>query len=182
MQHLSDETLNEILDHALAPRQRAGVESHLAACPECAARLDEVRALFAELDSLPELALNVDFAPAIVARLEQSAPIPRPVRWLTAAQALGAILAGILAWPLAETILQPLKLPSLTEILAGATSSWLQASADLRLPNLTDLTFQAPTLGLDLTSTSLTIAIVGVSVLWLAANGLLLIPRSRRTS
>lgn len=179
MQHLSDETLNEILDHALAPSQRAGVESHLAGCPECAARLDELRVLFAEIDSLPDLALNVDFAPAIIARLEQNAPIPRPVRWLTLAQALGAILAGILAWPLVETIIQSLKLPSLAEILTGATSSWLQASADLRLP---ELAFQAPSLGLDLTSTSLTIAIVSVSVLWLAANGLLLIPRSRRTS
>lgn len=178
MQHLSDETLNEILDHALAPRQCAEAESHLAVCPECAARLDELRALFAELDSLPDLALNVDFAPAIIARLEQNAPIPRPVRWLTLAQALGAILAGVLAWPLVETILQPLKLPSFAEILAGATSSWLQATADLRLP---ELTFQTPTLGLDLTSTSPTVAIVIVSVLWLAANGLLLIPRSRRT-
>ncbi|PKN91960.1 MAG: hypothetical protein CVU44_16845 [Chloroflexi bacterium HGW-Chloroflexi-6] len=179
MQHLSDETLNEIIDHALAPKQRAGVETHLAACPECATRLDELRTLFAELDSLPDLAPDVDFAPAIVTRLGQSAPIPRPVRWLTLAQSIGAILAGILAWPLVETIIQPLKLPSLAEILAGATSSWLQASADLRLP---ELTFQSPTLGLDLTSTSLTIAIVSVSVLWLAANGLLLIPRSRRTS
>ncbi|MCG2783903.1 MAG: zf-HC2 domain-containing protein [Anaerolineae bacterium] len=179
MQHLSDETLNEILDHALAPSQRAGVESHLAACPECAARLDELRALFAELDSLPDLALNVDFAPAILARVRQNAPIPRPVRWLTLAQSIGAIIAGILAWPLVETILQPLKLPSLAEVLAGAASFWLQVTADLRLP---DLTFQTPTLGLDLTSTSVTIAIVSVSVLWLAANGLLLIPRSRRTS
>jgi hypothetical protein len=72
-----------------------------------------------------------------------------------------------------------LKLPSFAEVFAGATSSWLQATADLRLP---ELMFQPPILGLDLTPTSLTIAIVSVSVLWLAANGLLLIPRSRRTS
>ena len=179
MQHLSNETLNEILDHALAPRQCAEAESHLAVCPECAARLDELRALFAELDSLPDLALGMDFAPAILARIGQNAPIPRPVRWLTLAQSIGAILAGILAWPLIESILQPLKLTSFAEVFAGATSSWLQATADLRLP---ELMFQPPILGLDLTPTSLTIAIVSVSVLWLAANGLLLIPRSRRTS
>jgi anti-sigma factor RsiW len=179
MQHLSDELLNETLDHALAPNLRVGVESHLAACPECAARLDELRALFTEIDSLPDLALGVDFAPAIVAHLEQNAPLPRPIRWLTIVQSIGAVLAAILAWPLAETFIQPLKLPSLAEILSGLTSSWLQFTAGLRLP---EFTLQAPTLGLDLTSTSLMIAIVSLSALWLAANGLLLIPRSRRTS
>jgi anti-sigma factor RsiW len=179
MKHLSDDLLNEYLDKALSPDLHAEASAHLAACPDCAARLADLRTMFADLDALPDLPLEVDFAPAIVARLAQNVPLPRPIRWLTISQAFGALLAVILAWPLAETMLSTLKLPALSEILTGLAASWLHISADLYLPTLT---FEMPSIPLDLPSTTLTLTVLGVSLLWLAANGLLLIPRSRRTS
>lgn len=178
MQHLSDETINETLDQSLTPDQCAEVEAHLAACPECAARLNKMRILFSDLGSLPELDLAVDLAPVIIARLEQNASLPRPIRWLTLVQLTSALIAAILIWPLAEVFVSTLSLSSLSETVAQLTLSWLKVSTDLQIPTLA---FEIPPLGLDLTSTTLTLVIVSVSLLWLAGNGLLLIPRSRRS-
>ncbi len=178
MTHLSDELLNETLDETLAPEARAAAEAHLAACPDCSARLAELRALFADLDSLAELSLEVDFAPVILARLEQTTSLPRLIRWLTALQAIGAVLAASLVWPLAQTMLPAWNLPSLQNIFADLTTSLLQTMADFRFPHLV---FDLPSLNLDLPAATLTVTLLGAALLWLVANGLLLIPRSRRT-
>lgn len=179
MTHISDETLNETLDQTLAPGLRAEAESHLATCPDCSARLAELRAVFADLDSLPDLPFEVDFAPAILARLEQNALLPRPIRWLTVVQAIGTVLAASLAWPLAETMLPAWKLPPLQNISSELATSLLQTITNIRFPKLV---FDLPSLSLDLPITTLTVTILGVALLWFVANGLLLIPRSRRTS
>lgn len=178
MTHLSDELLNETLDETLAPEARAAAEAHLAACPDCSARLAELRALFADLDSLPDLPLEVNLAPAILARLEQTTSLPRPIRWLTALQAIGAVLAASLVWPLAKTMLPAWNLPPLQNIFSKSATSLLQAITDFRLP---PLVFDLPSLNLDLPAATLTVTLLGAALLWLVANGLLLIPRSRRT-
>lgn len=178
MTHLPDELLNEILDEVLAPNVRAEAEAHLTVCEPCSARLAELRALFADLDSLPDLPLAVDFTPAILARLEQNAPLPRPIRWLAVAQAFGALLAVVLSWPLIEPLIPPLDFPALNSTFVELAASWLQIRLDFQFPIIT---FELPSLGLDLPSTTLTLATLGVALLWLVANGLLLIPRSRRT-
>lgn len=176
MTHLSDGLLNEILDETLAPEARAAAEAHLAACPDCSTRLVELRALFAALDSLAELPLEVDFSPVIVARLGQTTSLPRPIRWLTALQAIGAVLAAGLVWPLAKTMLPAWNLPSLQNIFSDLTTFLVQT--DFRFPHLV---FDLPSLNLDLPATTLTVTLLGAALFWLAANGLLLIPRSRRT-
>lgn len=178
MTHLPDELLNEILDEALAPDLRAEAEAHLTACPDCSGRLAELRTLFAEIDSLPDLPLAVDFAPAILARLEKSTPLPRPIRWLAIVQAFGGLLAVVLSWPLIEPLIPPLDFPALNSTFIELAASWLQTSLDFQFPVIA---FELPSLGLDLPSTTLTLATLGVALLWLLANGLLLIPRSRRT-
>ena len=179
MQHLSDETLNEYLDRALAPDLHTETEAHLAACPDCAARLVNLRALFAELDALPDLPLEADIAPAILTRLEQNTPLPRPLRWLTIVQALGVLLAGVLFGPLAETFIQGIHLPLSSAFFAEQSASWLQTIANWRIP---PIMIELPSLNLDLSSTALILTILSISLLWLSANGLLLIPRSRRNS
>lgn len=177
MTHLSDDTLNEYLDETLAPELKAEMDLHLAACELCASRLLELHVLFGELESLPELHLRVDLSAAIRARLVDGAPLPRPVRWLALTQSIVAIFAAILAWPLIEAFLQLMLLVSPTDIFAGATLLWLEATASLRWP---EFTFEMPALGLDLTSSSLLIVMAGVFFLWVVVNGLLIIPRSRR--
>jgi hypothetical protein len=179
MTHLSDDLLNEFLDEALAAESRAETETHLAICEMCSARLAELRTLLANLDSLPELPLEVNFVPVIVARLGQKTSLPRPIRWLTAAQAFGAILAGILGWPLVESVFQPVNLPSLSNVFTESASFWLQTITNFQFPSIT---FKFPSLVINLPAVTLILTVVCVSLLWLIANGLLLIPRSRRTS
>ncbi len=177
MQHLSEETLNEYLDQALSPNLHAETEAHLAACPDCTLRLANLRALFADLDALPDLPLEVNFTPAILTRLEQITPLPHPFRWLTIVQALSVLFAVVLSWPLAEAFIQGINLPLSSAIFVDQTTSWLQTFANWHIP---PIVIELPSL--NLSSTTLILAILSVSLLWLSANGLLLIPRSRRNS
>lgn len=178
MIHLSDETLNEYLDNALAAADLSEGESHLAVCPECAGRLTELRILLAELDLLPERTLEIDLVPRVLSRLPESV-LPRSVRWLAAAQILAAIIAVVIAWPLVAAvfpagIIPPL--PSLNESLVSL-SLWISTVGTFQIP--TPL-FDVPSFSLDIPSTTLVIAVLGMLFLWLLSNGLLLIPRSRR--
>src|SRR5688572_17009003 len=87
--HLDDVLLNEYLDAALAPATRTEVETHLAHCPDCAARLMDLRALFADLEALPDLRLERDLTPTVLAVLHRRSQ-PQP---LTASPILGLIFA-----------------------------------------------------------------------------------------
>jgi predicted anti-sigma-YlaC factor YlaD len=54
MNHLSESLLNEFLDDELAQETLVAVEAHVAECPECRARVEELRGLFAELKLLAD--------------------------------------------------------------------------------------------------------------------------------
>ncbi len=58
--HLTDEQLNEYLDHET--NERAQIELHLATCGKCSARLAALQDLFSEIKSLPELELSRNVA------------------------------------------------------------------------------------------------------------------------
>src|SRR6186997_2470507 len=99
--HLTDETLNEWLDAALDDGARQAADAHLAGCGECAGRLETLRSLFAQLDSLPDLPLERDLSGSMVGALaarRHSAAARQPARatWLAglifAAQAAAAVL------------------------------------------------------------------------------------------
>ena len=167
--HLTDEVLNEYLDNETA--ERAQIESHLAICAECAARLTALQALFAELDSLPEVALSTNIAARFSS---QGQLIPQLPRWLTLTatlQAALALIALILAAPFVMNLLPAVETPSFTEILIQLQSQWLMfftTITNYQLPNLPQLPpLQIPTL-------TLFLALAGASLLWLVGNGLLL--------
>ena len=79
--HLTDEQLNEYLDNEIV--DRAQVELHLFACDDCAARLTALRALFDEIESLPELALSRDIAAPVTRRIDGRAAVPAVPRSLS---------------------------------------------------------------------------------------------------
>ena len=93
MSHLTDFQLNEYLDDAIDETMKHKFDSHLQTCEDCSARLDELKILFTNLESLPEVKLRRDLSPSILARLPQQPRIWTP---FFAAQ-LGAAL-GILFW------------------------------------------------------------------------------------
>jgi anti-sigma factor RsiW len=184
--HLDEVTLNEWLDDALPARERGDADAHLAACPHCAGRLAELRAVFIHLAALPEAPLARDLAPAVLARLP--AP-PKPAfgprwRWALALQATLALGGLLLAAPAADV--SPVTAAA-AEIQAGwaqvLTGWWMglsaQAQADLAAAFAAGAQFvsdaralAAPLSRWPEAAWSTGLAVLGL--LWLAGNGLAL--------
>lgn len=192
--HLTDETLNEYLDAALAPADRAAAAAHLAACQSCEARLTALRALFANLEALPAVPLTRDLAPAVLRALPASAPAALPMRnstrrpampWLVlAAEALAALLLLAVAWPLITNVFTTAAWPAafsafaadwLTRLPSLAPAAWL-ADAQRWLTTLLPApaaVFALPALA-GLAPLTIGLAVAGVAALWLLGNALLL--------
>ena len=77
--------LSEYLDDELTPQERAGLEAHLASCPECAGTLDELRAVVERAGTLPPRPPAADLWPGIEPRLGSATVMPfQPrTRWTT---------------------------------------------------------------------------------------------------
>lgn len=168
MPHLSEETLHEYLDDALAPAIRADVDAHLATCADCTAELAELRGLFAAIESLPLVALERDLMPAVLTQIGVAkVGVPGVVRWALAVQVLAvAVSVGLIA---ALVDFSALKLPTVS--LTWPT-----------LPSLPDFSrifsFASFSLHLDPPVLLLALTLICASLLWLVGNGLLLLPRN----
>jgi hypothetical protein len=166
--HLTDDQLNEYLDNESA--ERAQIELHLDSCDECAARLSALQGLFAEIESLPELALTKSLAAPFTLRSNLPAPLPRWFTLTVTLQAAIALVALIIAAPFVNQLLPALEMPSLSNIfiqLQTQWTSWLDTLSQFQMPTL-------PTISFELSSLYLMSALTVVSMLWLVGNGLLL--------
>jgi len=167
MTHLTDDQLNEALDNSLFDNSILG---HLDACVECRMKLEDLRSIFAVIDSLPEVKPPRDLTASILARLPQRIS-PRTWTWLSLAQALGAF--AILAWLASSFILPP-------EIAAyqPPTFDSMLASVLLALSSfpfeIDPSSFIFPPSSFDLQSTTILMFIISAAILWLVGNGLLL--------
>jgi hypothetical protein len=167
--HLTDDQLNEYLDHESS--KRAQIESHLVSCADCAARLSAFQELFAELDSLPDLELSHSIAARFTTQGQLSPQLPRWLTLTATLQGAFALITLILAAPIVVNLFPSIATPSLTEILLQIQSQWLtlfDIFTNYQLPSMPSLPpLQIPALTLAFT-------LVGASVLWLVGNGLLL--------
>ncbi len=166
--HLTNDQLNEYLDHESA--ERAQIELHLDSCDECAARLSTLQNLFAELESLPELALAKSLAAPFAPRPSLPAQLPAWLPLTVTLQAAVALVALIIAAPLVNQFLPALETPSLSDAfiqLQTQWTAWLDMLSQFQLPTF-------PTLSFELSSLYLMSALAVVSVFWLVGNGLLL--------
>jgi len=166
--HLTDEQLNEYLDEAA--EDRAQIESHLSSCDECAARLTALQALFAEIESLPELALTRDFAAPFISRSSLPAQLPRWLPLAMTLQAVIAVIAFMAAAPFAIRLLPEIEIPPFGTLLIQLQSqwrTWLDMLSQIQMPPIPSFSFELPSL-------YLVSAVAAVSVLWLVGNGLLL--------
>lgn len=167
--HLTNDQLNEYLDGQTDDRAR--IQTHLDSCDDCAARLATLQTLFAELDSLPDLALTTPLAARVLRDLERT---PRLPRWLTLTsllQTAAAVVAIIVAAPLVLDYLPTVQAPTWTDTLAQIQIQWLtwiDALAAIQPPALPEL----PALGIS----SLTASLVFLAALamWLFGNRALL--------
>jgi anti-sigma factor RsiW len=114
--------LQAYLDNELTPDEREALIARLAREPALTAVLHQWRALSAELNTLPEPALNRDLTADVLARLEASAPLPARV---LVAQAALALLLALLVWPLL-TALPTLRLafPDWTSLMGLAADEF----------------------------------------------------------
>lgn len=83
--HLTEETLEQMVEGTLSATDRARAASHLEGCARCGAELDAYRALFAALGSLPRFAPSEAFADAVMARVRiapAASSMARLQRWL----------------------------------------------------------------------------------------------------
>lgn len=168
--HLTDEQLNEYLDHEL--QDRVQVEMHLSSCDECAARLSQLKNLFDEIESLPEINLSRSLVPHFVPHT------PSLPRWLTLTatlQAALAILTIIIGTPfvlqLTSPYLSDLEAPSFGGIFLVLQSQWmalLDMLSALQLPRLPEIPV------VEVSSLALALILAAVSALWIVGNGLLL--------
>jgi anti-sigma factor RsiW len=188
--HLDDILLNEYLDAALDRSARTDVEAHVAHCPECSARLMELRTLFADLESLPDLTLERDLTPAVLAVARRKAR-PQPL----ASPALGLVFAlqavvSVLLLGVALLLFAPsfqsfttfqfgeqvsLVLANLLATLSASWSALLTAAQNLVNASAT-LVQPIQTLPF-ISEAGLMICLSAVFLLWLLGNGLLLRPR-----
>src|SRR5207247_3201189 len=94
----ADEELSAWLDGELTPSRAARLEAHLAACPPCAARAEDLRAIVSELARLEA----PQATPLLWSRVSaRTAPRRAPARiaalrraWLPAGVGIAAALAG----------------------------------------------------------------------------------------
>jgi anti-sigma factor RsiW len=167
--HLTEEELNEYLDNEI--QDRTPIELHLSTCDECAARLATLQALFAEIESLPELELTR----SIAARFAPSPGLPAQLpRWLiltATLQAALALIAFIVAAPMVINLLPTIQTPSLTDVFFQIQSqwiAWLGILSNFQLPSVPEIPV------FEFSSLILALILVGISILWLIGNGLLL--------
>lgn len=98
-EHPDDELLNEYLDGRLTARESGELETHLAGCPSCAARLDRLQTVFSSLEALPELELSRDLSREVLAALRPQPQIARSLKWGTLAQLVTAGVILLVFWP-----------------------------------------------------------------------------------
>ena len=153
--HLTDDQLNEYLDHESA--ERTEIESHLSSCDECARRLAALERLFSEIESLPDVQLTSP----IVVPIPSASPLPRWLSLTAILQVAFALLTVILAAPFITNLLSAIQLQ-----LQWRT--WLVGLSTFQLPTLPRM----PTL--ETSSLMLLSTLVVASILWLVGNGLLL--------
>jgi anti-sigma factor RsiW len=170
--HLTDEQLNEYLDHE--GDERARVEAHLASCADCAERLATLQVLFDTIASLPEAGLARDLTAPILRRVSGRVSLPRSLRLTVVFQFVVAIGALVTAAPFVMRFLTPylsnLQLPSLMDLLLqfqAQQTAWIDLLSQFQLPFP-----EIP--GFELSSLVIMLTVAGVSILWLLGNGLLL--------
>lgn len=186
LNHLDDNILNEYLDSALDLARRAEVEAHLAVCAECVAKAENLRALFADIESLPDVPLERDLGSGVVASIRR-APFAQPtvspgLRLVVALQGLVALVLLAIALPLTAQTLNFANSPGFTSqastIITDAVAAFNTTRATLTASTQSALA-EGLTLINNLPWPSLSLLSLGaffaaMSVMWLVGNGLLL--------
>ncbi len=119
--HPTEEELHTYLDGDMDRSEHARIETHLAQCPPCQARLGAVRALFSTIESLPEEPLGRDLAGDVLDAISPQVGWPARMRALVAAELLIALTLLAVAWPRVASVDT---LSEFTQTLSSAKLAW----------------------------------------------------------
>jgi hypothetical protein len=122
--HPDEWIFHEYLDGECSDEARAEFEDHLAGCPECADRLEELMILFRRIEALPDLALDTDLTPAVLEAITGPVYSFPAIRWVMVGQILGAVAAVAVAWPLIRESVIRLGIASLGATLRVTLTDW----------------------------------------------------------
>ena len=171
--HLTDEQLNEYLDHETS--DRAQVESHLAMCADCARRLRELEALFSEIESLPDVPLSPEYGTRFTPVRSEPVRLPRSLTLTMILQAVLAVVGITVAAPFVIQFVSSyapgLSVPSLLDVflqLQNQWTTWLARLSTFSFPAIPEIPL------VNASSLFVMFTVIGVSLLWLIGNGLLL--------
>ena len=171
--HLTDEQLYEYLDHETA--DPAEMELHLAVCTDCASRLSEMKGLFSEIESLPELRISPEFSARFLPVRSEPAGLPPSLTLTMILQAVLVVAGIMIAAPFVIRFVSSyapgLSVPSFVDVFLQMQTvwmAWLDTLSTLSFPTLPEIPV------VNVSSLVTIFMVVGVSLLWLLGNGLLL--------
>ncbi len=104
IEHIADEVIQEYLDGELQAEARSSVKLHLGQCAECTRRLESWRALFVEIEHLPDLEHGADFEPLVLARMQERSARQGWVKWVLVAQACFVAIIAASGWQRASML------------------------------------------------------------------------------
>jgi hypothetical protein len=123
--HLTDWTLEQLVEGTLASGEAAAATAHLEECARCSTELEAYQSLFEMLGELPRFAPSVAFADAVMARVEIAPQESAFMAWLrrlvpstrrgwaalgTAVTVPMVPLFALIAWIIANPLLSPVTL------------------------------------------------------------------------
>jgi len=172
MEHLSEETLNEMLDEALTAETLAAAQAHLEHCSDCRARLAELQALSVQLAALAPAPLQRDLAAAVLAQIK---PPRLALRWRLVLAVQGGVVLGTALLLFSHTAILPRPGAWLEWALAGLTA--------LQFPDLADIFhFHAVLPALDLSASGAAPLLLVVSACLLCGLGNTLLLRNGKAA
>jgi hypothetical protein len=193
--HLTDTTLNELLDQALDSSIYDQVQSHLEQCADCRTRMEALRFVFNALSEVPEQPLALDLVPGVLSRLPVRQPqlLWRLVLAIQSGVALGLLLAissqlTQFARNLDWGTLVKIELTKASLIFSELIQNLTVPRLMLQWPVISIPTLELPVVRLpgfalpafSISPASLIALVMAVGLLWLAGNLILLRPRHNR--
>jgi len=112
VKHAKDLELLDLLAGKLAADSRESVEAHIASCPECARRREDLRATWRLLGEWKVESPGVDLLPGIRAAIEKSeegraSTVPRRLNLRVVLRAAAAVLIAVLVGHIAGRSVRP---------------------------------------------------------------------------
>jgi anti-sigma factor RsiW len=129
--HPTPDRLEAFVEGGLQRGDRVVIESHILGCPACRARVEEWRALFTALATLPRFEPSLGFADRVMAGVRVA---PRAA-WQQWADRAGVLVSRVApktntGWTLAAAML------ALPVILGGGAIAWLMSRSSVSLDAL----------------------------------------------